>query len=230
MIQRTSKLLNVTSNQSEISRLSEASKSTVLLQQAADGDEQALTELLERSETRLARIVRTRLHPQLVGRVREADVVREACTEARQRLSEYLRDPQLPFYLWLRQLTLEKLTDVQRRHLGDHAGEAGADVSLHRGALPVATSASLAAQLLGRFAATSQDDVKAALKIKVQEALSSLESLDREVLVLRHVEQLGTAEIALVLQITKSEASRRYFQALKFTKDMLAQTPGFSSN
>lgn len=206
--------------------MSEASETTALLQQAAEGDETALKAMFEPCEARLARIVRTRLHRQLHGRISEADVVREACEEARQRLAEYVNDPQLPFYLWLRQLTLEKLTDVQQRHLGSQAGDAGGDVSLHHGALPAATSASLAAQLLGRFAATSQEDVKAALKIKVQEALASLEPLDREVLVLRHVEQLSTAEIAQVLQITKSDASRRYFRALKSTKEMLAQTPG----
>lgn len=206
--------------------MSEASDSTALLRQAADGDEQALAELLGQSEPRLVRIVRTRLPRQLHGRVREMDVVREACAEAQQGLNEYLNDPQLPFYLWLRELTLLKLIDVQQRYLGDQAGDAAGDVSLHRGSLPAATSASLAAQLLGRFAATSNEDVKAALKIKVQEALASLDSRDREVLVLRHVEQLSTGEIAQVMKIVKSEASRRYFRALKSIKDMLAQTPG----
>ena len=203
--------------------MSEAGDTTDLLQQAADGDEQALLELLGRSETRLVRIVRTRLDRQLHGRVSEADVVREACAEARRRFGEYLNDPQLPLYLWLRQLTLEKLTDVHRKHLGD---QAGGDVSLYRGTLPAATSASLAAQLLGRFAATSQEDAIAAQKIKVQEALSDLESLDREVLVLRHVEQLSTTEIAQVLEIAKSDASRRYFKALRSINSMLVQMPG----
>lgn len=206
--------------------MTEASETTALLQQAAAGDEQALAELLERNESRLKRIVRARLHRQLHGRVREADIVDEACVEAKQRLNEYLTGSKLPFYLWLRQLTLEKLLDVQRRQIGDQAGDSAGDISLHRGALPAATSASLVAQLLGQFATTSQEDVKASLQIKVQESLARLESIDREVLVLRHVERLSTEELAQVLEISKSDASRRYFGALKSIKDMLAQTPG----
>ncbi len=202
----------------------------MLVQQAVDGDAQALAKLLERSESRLLRIVRTRLHRQLHGRVREADIVGEACVEAKQRLNEYLTGSKLPFYLWLRQLTLEKLADVQRKHIGDQAGDSAGDISLHRGALPAATSASLVAQLLGQFATTSQEDQKASLQIKVQESLARLESLDREVLVLRHVERLSTEELAQVLEISKSDASRRYFRALKTIKDMLAQTPGVFNN
>jgi RNA polymerase sigma-70 factor (ECF subfamily) len=171
-------------------------------------------------------MVRVRLNPLLQGRVDDSDVIQDALLEASQRLREYLQGPSMPFFLWLRHLTGQKLIDVHRRHLGRQKRDPGLEVSLHRGAWPVASCTSLAQQLLGRLSSPSQAAIKAELRQRVQEALNSLEPLDREVLAMRHFEQLSNAETATALGIGKSAASSRYLRALKRLKDILADIPG----
>src|SRR5207237_5104844 len=138
------------------------------------------------------------LDRRLQGRVDPSDVIQEAYLEVSRRLPEYLRDPSLPFFLWLRLVTGQKLALAHRQHLGVQARDAGREVSLYRGALPEATSAALAAHLLGRLTTPSQDAIKAELKLSIQEALNSMDPIDREVLTLRHFEQLSNSETALV--------------------------------
>src|SRR5262249_33556307 len=135
--------------------------------------------------------------------------------------------PRMPFFLWLRFLTGQKLLALRRRHLGAEARDAGREISLHHGAMPGASSACLAAQLLGKVTAPLQAAIRAELKVRLQEALNGMDPLDREVLALRHFEQLDNHEAAQVLGITPSGASSRYLRALKRLKEILGQAPGF---
>ncbi len=196
-----------------------------LLRRAAEGDGHALEELFRTYRGRLKRMVRLRLNRQIQGRVDESDIVQEAYLEASKRLKAYRQEPNVPFYLWLRHIAGEKLIDAHRRHLGARMRDAGREVSLHRGPMPAATTAALAAQLLGRLTSPSQAAVKAEMRVHVQEALDSLEPMDREVLVLRHFEQLNGAETAQVLRISKTAASSRYFRAVRRLKETLASYP-----
>lgn len=134
--------------------------------------------------------------------------------------------PHVPFFLWLRHIAGRKLIDVHRRHLEAGKRNAAQEVSLHSGPYAAASSASLAAQLLGRLTSPSQGAMRAELRVRVQEALNSLDPLDREVLALRHYEQLSNIEVAAELGIGKSTASSRYLRALKKIKDILADGPG----
>jgi RNA polymerase sigma-70 factor (ECF subfamily) len=197
-----------------------------LLRRAADGDQAALADLLSPYRSRLKRMVRIRLNPRLQGRVDDSDVIQDALLEASQRLREYLARPGMPFFLWLQHLTGQKLIDVHRRHLGRQKRDASLEVSLHRGAWPMVSCTSLAEQLLGRLSSPSQAAIKAEMRQRVQEALNSLEPLDREVLAMRHFEQLSNAEAATALGIGKSAASSRYLRALKRLKDILESIPG----
>jgi RNA polymerase sigma-70 factor (ECF subfamily) len=197
-----------------------------LLARAAAGDENALNELFSRYRKRLKQMVRLRLNRRLQGRIDDSDVLQEAYLEAAKRLPEYLADRPLPFFLWLRHLTGEKLIDTHRRHLGAKMRDAAQEVSLHRGPMPAASSASLAAQLLGRLTSPSQAAVKAETRLRVQEVLNRMDPLDREVLALRHFEQLSNAEVAETLGINESTASSRYLRALKRLKDELRDLPG----
>jgi len=104
--------------------------------------------------------------------------------------------------------------------------DAGREVSLYRDALPVASSAALAAQLLGKQTSPTQAAVRAERMLRIQEALNTLDPLDREVLTLRHFEQLTRAETAQVLGIAEAAAAKRYIRALKRLKDVLADLPG----
>jgi RNA polymerase sigma-70 factor (ECF subfamily) len=199
-----------------------------LLQRAAAGDERAVNELFARYRDRLRAMVRLRLNRRLQGRVDPSDVLQEAYLEISKGLADYLRAPTLPFFLWLRHITGQKLITVHRQHLGAQMRDADKEVSLYRGALPEASSASLANHLLGRITSVSQAAVRAELQIRVQEALASMEPLDREVLTLRHFETLTNAETATVLGIKKSAASNRYIRALERLRDILSGLPDFA--
>ena len=171
-------------------------------------------------------MVALRLDRRLQGRVDPSDVIQEACLDAARRLPEYHQNPTMPFFLWLRLLAGQRLVDEHRRHLGAAARDAGREISLYRGALPETTSAALAAQLLGRLTTPSQAAMRAERKIRLQEALNSLDPIDREVLALRHFEQLSNGEAAAVLGLDKSAASKRYARALIRLKEILASLPG----
>ena len=197
-----------------------------LLQRAAAGDADALAALFLRCRDRLKRMVQLRLDRRLSGRVDPSDVLQEAYLEVHKRFAEYSRTAGPPFFLWLRLVTGQKLTDFHRRHLGAQMRDAGQEVSLYRGALPQASSASLAAQLLGRLTSASQAAVRAETQVRVQEALNGMEPIDREILTLRHFEMLTNEEAAEVLGLRKSAASNRYIRALKRLKDALGEWPG----
>src|SRR5206468_3329876 len=146
----------------------------------------------------------------------------EAFLDVAQRARDYAASPAMPPYLWLRFLTGQRLLALHRRHLGAQMRDAGQEVSLHRGAIPQASSASLAAQLLGRLTSPTQAAVRAEMQLRLQEVLNGLDPLDREVLVLRHFEELSNNETAQVLGLQKSAASNRYVRALKRLRDILA--------
>jgi RNA polymerase sigma-70 factor (ECF subfamily) len=197
-----------------------------LLDAARGGDEAALAVLVERHRDRLERMVRLRMDRRLQGRVDPADVVQDAYLAVRGKFPQYNADARLPFFLWLRLEVGQKLVDVHRFHLGAQMRDAGQEVSLHRGPLPPVTSLSLAEQLLGKLTPASQAAMRAELKIHVQEALNSMDPQDREVLILRHFEELSNAEAAQVLGIKASAAVNRYVRALKRLKDVFQGMPG----
>jgi RNA polymerase sigma-70 factor, ECF subfamily len=197
-----------------------------LIDRAVQGDQTAWGELLARYRDRLRRMVALRLDRRLQGRVDASDVIQEATFEASRRLAEYSQNPTMPFFLWLRLLTGQRLLEQHRRHLGAQGRDAGREISLYRGAMPETTTAALAAQLLGRHTSPSQAAVRAERKIRLQEALNSLDAVDREMLALRHFEQLSNGEAAQVLGLDKSAASKRYARALIRLKDILANMPG----
>jgi RNA polymerase sigma-70 factor (ECF subfamily) len=201
-----------------------------LLAQALGGDCGALAELFQRHRGRLEQMVRLRLDRRLQGRLDPADVLQEAYLDVARRFREYRANPALPFFLWLRQLTGQKLTDLHRRHLGARMRDAGLEVSLHHGDFPRASSASLADLLLGRLTTASRAALRAETQFRVQEALNAMDPIDREVLVLRHFELLTNDETAQVLGLQPAAASHRHLRALKRLKQIMAQVPGHDEN
>src|SRR5262249_20458683 len=175
-----------------------------LLQRVAEGGCQEWGALLEHHRPRLRRMLALRLDRRLQGRVDASDVIQEAFLEASVRLPEYLREPPMPFFLWLRFLTGQKMLELQRHHLGAQMRDAGREIALYRGALPETSSAALAAQLLGHDTRPSEAAMRAEMKVLLQEALNTIEQFDREVLAVRHFWQLNTTETAQRLHITKA--------------------------
>jgi RNA polymerase sigma-70 factor, ECF subfamily len=199
----------------------------LLLRRALAGDESALAALFDASRDRLRRMIRLRLDRRLSSRVDSSDVLQEAYLDVRRRIAEYARDPAaMPFHLWLRLVTGQRLTDVHRYHLGSQMRDAGMEVSLHRGPFPQADSISLAAQLLGKMTSASKAAIRAEHKLIVQEALNGMDPIDREVLALRHFEHLSNDETAEVLGLRKSAASNRYIRALERLREILSSIPG----
>ena len=156
---------------------------------------------------------------RLIGLARAGD--RQALSALLERHRDRLRR-----MVELRLVVGQRLATVHRHHLGTQMRDAGREVALYRDALPAASSAALAGQLLGRQTSPSQAAVRAERVIRLQEALNTLDPVDREVLALRHFEQLTAAETARVLGISEAAAAKRYIRALKRLKQILAQMPG----
>jgi RNA polymerase sigma-70 factor (ECF subfamily) len=199
---------------------------TQLLQRLRTGDQSALAGLFDHYRGRLRRMVELRMDLRLRVRLDASDVLQEAYLDVARDLEAYLADPKLNPQLWMRVHVGRRLTTLHRKHLGAQMRDAGAEVSLYRGALPEASSAALASMLLGRHTSPSQAAQRAERLLRVQDALNTLDPIDREVLALRHFEQLGRVEAAEVLGISQEAWARRYYRALKRLKDVLATMPG----
>jgi RNA polymerase sigma-70 factor (ECF subfamily) len=197
-----------------------------LLARARSGDRDALNDIFARYRERLRRMIDIRLDWRLQARIDASDVIQDAFLDVATRLDDYLRDPKLPLFLWLRLVVGEQLTNLHRHHLGAQMRDPRREVSLYQGALPEASSAVLAAQLLGKHTSPTQAAVRAERMLRMQEAINGLEPIDREVIALRNFEQLTRAETAQVLGIEEAAAAKRYIRALKRLKTALADMPG----
>ena len=197
-----------------------------LLNRVKEGDQRALADLVMSYRERLERMVSLRLDRRLQGRIDASDVVQEAYVDVVRRIDSYLAKPERPFYLWLRFVTGQRLSEIHRQHLGVQARDVRREISIYQGALPQASSIALAAQLLGRFTSPSKAAVRAERKIVLQEALNSMPTVDREILALRHFEELTNGETAMVLGLSKAAASNRYIRAVKRLRKILKPMPG----
>ena len=202
------------------------SETVRLLERLKAGDRRALGDLFERHRDRLRRMVELRMDARLHGRVDASDVLQDGFLDLTKRVESYLSDAKMPVFLWLRLVVSDRLATYHRHHLGTSLRDAGREVSLYRDPLPQASSAALAAMLLGRLTSPSNAAIRAEQVLQVQQAVNSLEPLDREVVALRHFEQLNRAETAAVLGITEEAGAKRYIQALKKLKSILAAMPG----
>jgi RNA polymerase sigma-70 factor (ECF subfamily) len=201
--------------------MTDSTNITPLLDRAARGDRTAVDQLFDRFRDRLKRMVRLRISPHLRSRLDESDVLQESYLELSKRLDEYLRNPGVPFFLWLREMTVLKLTELHRHHLGTQKRDARRELSLHAGAMPGASSVALAEQLLGRLTSPSQAAVKAEQRLRLQEALNAMDDVDREILALRHFEQLTNEETSQILGLPKSTTSDRHLRAIKRLRRIL---------
>jgi RNA polymerase sigma-70 factor (ECF subfamily) len=190
-------------------------------------DAKALEDLFARHQERLRRMIRLRLDRRLRNQFDSTRVLQVVWQEVHRRVGEYLSDRSLPFFLWLRRTAGQCLVALQEQYLGEQADNKAAEVSLYRGALPEVNSMALAAQLLGQVTSATQAAARADMQIRLQEALNSMDALDREILTLCHFEDLNNAEAALVLQMDAAETSKRYIRAIKRLKEILSSIPGF---
>ncbi len=192
------------------------------------GDQQALAELFSRHRERLWRMVRFRLDPRLHGRVDADDILQEGYLAAAGRVQHFQEDSSTSFFVWLRMILSQTLIDVHRRHLGVQMRDAGREISIHGHRSLQATSVSLAAQLLGQFTSPSGAAARAEVAQQLEQAVDTMNPIDREVLALRHFEELTNSEVAEVLEIQPKAASIRYVRAIGRLKEILSRLPGFA--
>lgn len=184
-----------------------------LLARVRAGDAQTLGELFELHRERLWRMLHVRLDQRLSGRTSAEDVLQEAFLDVARRIGEYLSESKVPFYVWVRFLTLQRLQMIQRAQLGPER-DAGKDA-------PLASSESMAGQLAGHRTSPSQAAMRQELQVRLRAALDRMDKIDREVLAMRHFEEMSNNEVAEVLGITKSAASKRHLRALIQLKQVL---------
>jgi RNA polymerase sigma-70 factor (ECF subfamily) len=208
----------------------QVSRSGSPLPAGAGVNAEVLAWVLAEHRARLRRMVALRLDRPLQSRIDPSDVFQEAYIEAAQRLPDYQQEAEpMPLFLWLRFLVAQSLQHVHRRHLGVQAGDPQREISIQGGRMPQATSAALAAQFLGRDTRASKAVIRAERRMRLEEALNRMDVTDREVLALRHFEQLTNSECARVLGLRESAATKRYIRALRKLKEILMTLPNGNS-
>jgi RNA polymerase sigma-70 factor (ECF subfamily) len=188
------------------------------------GRDQAVAELFSRYRDKLQRMIAFRLDSRIVGKVDEDDILQDAFMETVRRIQDYLNQPSVPFFVWLRQITTQILIDTHRRYIDAQMRDVNLEVSLERGGMSDPSSSNLLAQLADSLTSPSQCAVRAEAISELRGALDQLEEIDREVLVLRHLEELSNHEVAQVLGIDKYAASKRYLRALDRLKNAMSLT------
>jgi RNA polymerase sigma-70 factor (ECF subfamily) len=197
-----------------------------LLDLLRSGTADAVGELFEVYRERLWRMLFVRLDRRVARRASPDDILQEAFLDMSSRIGEYLERPSVPFYVWLRFLTLQRLRMVQRAHLGARMRSVSQEVSLPGGGYDLATSDSIAGQLVSHLTSPSQAVIRRELRDRLRAALDEMDPLDREVLALRHFEELGNGEVAEILGISKDAASKRHVRALMRLRGILADPAG----
>jgi RNA polymerase sigma-70 factor (ECF subfamily) len=205
--------------------MSLAEQTAALLDRLRADDGQALGELFMLHRERLWRMLYVRLDRRLASRVAPDDVLQETFLDVARRINEYLADPRVPFYVWLRFLAVQRMQMVHRAHLGAQMRDAGLEVSLPQGGGPFASSESMAGQLVSHMTSPSQAAIRHELQARLRAALDEMDPLDREVLALRHFEEMGNNEVAQVLGISREAASKRHVRALKRLKEIFTAFP-----
>lgn len=198
-----------------------------LLSRVAKGDQNALAELFSQHRDRLWRMVTFRMDPRLHGRVDADDVLQESWLSAVQRIDHFLIDASRSIFVWFRLITCQTLVDIHRRHLNTQKRNAGNEFSIDRGWSSSSTSSSLSFHLLDNLTTPSEAALKEEMSQKLNEALAEMKDIDREVLALRHFEQLTNREAAQVLGISEQAASDRYIRALARLKTSMTSLPGY---
>lgn len=192
-------------------------------------DQNALAELFSRHRDRLWRLVTFRMDPRLHGRVDADDVLQEAWLAAVQRIDHFLIDASRSIFVWFRLITSQTLVDIHRRHLGTRKRAASSEFSIDRGWCSSSTSSSLSFHLLDHLTTPSEAALREEVSQKLNESLAGMREIDREVLALRHFEQLTNREAAQVLGISEQAASDRYVRALARLRAVMTSLPGYGN-
>ncbi|MDM4019013.1 sigma-70 family RNA polymerase sigma factor [Roseiconus lacunae] len=185
------------------------------------GGQDVFAELFSSHRGRLKKLLLHHVDARLRTRTDLSDILQEAYMDAFRRIEHFLRKPDLSFYVWLRQITLQRLIDNHRAHLLAEKRSLKTEVSLSQSAYSSQTSRAWALQLIEAQLSPSQVVMHDEMVGRVERALESMDDTDREVLMLRHFEELKNNEVAEVLSLSPAAASNRYVRALKRLRDVV---------
>jgi RNA polymerase sigma-70 factor (ECF subfamily) len=193
-----------------------------LLDQARRGEAAAVEQLLASHRDGLRRQIGLRLDPALARRVDASDIVQDVLLEASRRLGDYLRDPVLPFHLWLRHIARDRMIDAHRRHRQAQRRSLDREQPLVPAAFADRSSIELAAQIRDQEPTPASAAMRQELERRLQAAVAALDEDDREIILMRHNEQLSNQDVAAVLGLSEAAASMRYLRALRRLRSVLA--------
>ncbi len=191
-----------------------------LVNAAATGDQSALATILDTHRERLRHMVAMRLNPIVRARLNPSDVLQESFLDARKKFAEYAANPKHSVYFWLRNLVARRLGKIHRFHLDAEMRDAKREMPLEAN-FNNASSIYLASHLAASSYSIERNLVQEELQGRIQVALDSMEEKDREVIALRHFEELSTEETAEILNITRSGVLKRYTRALRKLRDII---------
>jgi RNA polymerase sigma-70 factor, ECF subfamily len=203
----------------------EASETEALLHRVAQADAMAVDELWERHRPALRRMIGLRLDRTLSRRVDASDVVQDVLLKANQRLAEYLRNPSIPFHAWLRQIAQDHVIDAHRRHRQAGMRSMDRERPMNVGPADDRSSLDLAAQLRDPALTPGAEVLRRELEGRFREALLLLDDDDREIILLRHFEQLSNGAAGRILGLSDAAAGMRHLRALRRLRAILAEAP-----
>ena len=192
-----------------------------LLAAARDGDREAVEGLMDRHRDALRKLVSHRMDRAIGQRVDASDVVQDVLLEASNRLASYLEQPTLPFHLWLRQLARDRLIDMHRRHRKAQRRSVDRERPLRARAHSDRSSLDLAARLADAELTPAAASIRREMQLRFREAIEELAEDDREILLMRHFEQLTNSEAAQALKLSPAAAGMRHLRALRRLKGQL---------
>ena len=201
-----------------------------LLAEARSGDRTAVNRLLERHRTSLRKLIQLRLDRQIARRADASDVVQDVLLEASTRLKDYLSDPRMPFHLWLRQLAKDRMIDMHRRHRGAQRRSLDREQSLASPQFADQSGLDLMGQLADHELTPAAASIRKELETRFLTALEQLEEEDREILLMRHFEQLGNSETAAALELSPAAAGMRHLRALRKLRAILGERPSLTGS
>jgi RNA polymerase sigma-70 factor (ECF subfamily) len=194
-----------------------------LIDAAKAGDALAANRLLDRHRDALRRMIQLRLDRRIQQRLDASDIVQEVLIEANRRLQSYLAEPAMPFHLWLRQMARDRIIDAHRRHRGSVKRSVDREQSMSPQPAMDRSTIELAGQLCDpeltpAAAATMQE-----LERRFENALATMDAHDREIVLMRHFEQLSNQDVAQSLGLSEPAASMRYLRAIRRLRKLLAE-------
>ncbi len=207
----------------------DAEKTKDMLEAARSGDAAAVDHLLAEFREPLRRVIDLRLDPVLGRRIDASDIVQDVLLEANQRLVEYLRSPNMPFHLWLRHLAQDRIIDTHRRHRQAQRRSIDKEQPIERPAWVDQSSLQLAAQLVDTEQTPASAAIHEELRRRLEDALAQLAEDDRDIILMRHHEQLSNQDVAAALGLTEAAASMRYLRALRKLRAVLVPDGAGSS-